>query len=92
MCKINNLHDFGVGFTVNQEDMLECQKEYTMTLKADAPGKSIEIEFTIVIIEITEDNGKRKCRALYRDMTEEQLAALEEILLAQPKKLYASIA
>jgi Ni,Fe-hydrogenase maturation factor len=76
---INHINTGGIGFTTPSEITLKIRKEYSLTITDVLQNKSIETKIKIIIIEIIPTDNGNVCRALFRELTDEQITALKRI-------------
>ncbi|GHU74888.1 hypothetical protein FACS1894188_04560 [Clostridia bacterium] len=73
----------GIGFTVDSGILLKKRKVYNLKLKAVLTERNIKLDVKIMVIKMSQDSqdglGGCFCSAVYRNLTDLQVAGLKEI-------------
>jgi len=80
---VNFINHAGINFTSDSKQEYEKRKVYNLNLKSE----NIEVNLKIAIIETAiDDSGNWSYRALYRELTDEQIKSLRQLANSEPFK------
>ena len=67
----------GIGFVTDAELPCKDREECTLNLKAN---DTIDVDVKIIVIQSDKDDSGYTHRAMYRHLTDEQIASLQELM------------